>query len=518
MKKIIAGSAAILLAGGSVLGYNIYNNSSKSNGADIIKEVKVARGNVTSGITESAAVNVESLEQTYDLVLNSTSVSASVEGESSASGGSKSMGGGMSMNGGMSSGGMSSGGMSSGGMSSGGKSSGSKSSGSMGSTSVSTKSESSAVELVVDEVSVTEGQTVKAGDVLMSITPESIDKARSSLTKAVDDAELALRQAQINENETKLSAKFEYDTRIAEGQNALSVYNAALEEISQNISSLQSQITSLESQIAECKDEKQLSQLKTQLETYQAQLSSAQSSRASEELSAKQTYEEACMYYENAQDLYDVSVNDVGSASEEAEEAVEAARSDLEAFEAYIADGKIYAEFSGTITGVGYSSGDTLSSDVAIASFADAESITVTVNVTEDDIAAVHLDDIVEVSFLSYPDEIYSGYVSTIGSSSTSGNSSTVSYPVTVVVTSFPDTLLSGMTANVTFITKQVKDVLYVSNKAVITEDAESYVLRKKEDGSEEKVKVSAGFSNGNIAEISGVSEGDTLLIKGKVS
>ena len=130
MKKIIAGSAAILLAGGSVLGYNIYNNSSKSNGADIIKEVKVARGNVTSGITESAAVNVESLEQTYDLVLNSTSVSASVEGESSASGGSKSMGGGMSMNGGMSSGGMSSGGKSSG-----SKSSGSKS-GRMGSTSV----------------------------------------------------------------------------------------------------------------------------------------------------------------------------------------------------------------------------------------------------------------------------------------------------------------------------------------------------------------------------------------------
>ena len=53
-----------------------------------------------------------------------------------------------------------------------------------------------------------------------------------------------------------------------------------------------------------------------------------------------------------------------------------------------ISDGTLRAEYSGTITGVGYASGDTLNADTAIASFADAESITVTVNVTEDDIAA----------------------------------------------------------------------------------------------------------------------------------
>jgi HlyD family secretion protein len=139
----------------------------------------------------------------------------------------------------------------------------------------------------------------------------------------------------------------------------------------------------------------------------------------------------------------------------------------------------------------------------------------VTVNVTEDDIAAVHLDDAVEIDFLSYPDEVFDGYVSKIGSSSST--STTVSYPVTVVVTSVPETLLSGMTANVTFITKQVQDVLYVSNKAVTTEGTDSYVLRKQADGSEEEVRVKVGFSNGTIAEVEGVSEGDTLLIKGKV-
>lgn len=218
------------------------------------------------------------------------------------------------------------GGMSMGGMSGGKSSKG----GSMGSTSVSTQSESSAVALVVDKVMITEGQTVKKGDVIMTITQESIDEARTALKKAVEDAELVLRQAQIEASETELSAKFDYDTRIAEGQNALSVYNAALNEIAQNISSLYSQIDDVNAQIASCTDDKQLSQLQTQLDSLQSQLSSAESSRSSDELAAKQTYEEAFMYYENVQDLYDVSINGVGTSAEEAQEAFEAAKADLE--------------------------------------------------------------------------------------------------------------------------------------------------------------------------------------------
>ena len=504
VKKIIAGVSALVIAGGCVCGYFFFWKSSGDSKSEIVKEVTVSKGSITAGVTESAAVSVESLEQNYDLVLNSTSISASMESSGTSSSGSSSKGG-MSMSEGMMNN-----------TSSGSKSS--KSSTATGSTSVSSKSESSSLELVIDKVNVTEGQTVKEGDVLMTITKESIEEARTLLKKAIEDAELALKQAQIDESKTKLSAKYEYDTRIAEGKNALSVYNSTLSEIAQNISSLSSQISDVNSQIASCTDDKQLSQLKTQLESLKSQLSSAQSSRSADELAAKQKYEETCMYYKNAQDLYNVAVNGVGSASEEAKEKVETAKSDLETFEKYVSGGNILAQHSGTITGVGYSSGDTLNSETAIASFADAESITVTVNVTEDDISVVNIDDKVDISFLSYPDKVFSGYVSEIGSAASNSKSATVSYPVTVVVTTTPDKILSGMTANVTFISKKVEDVLYVSNKAVTTEGSKSYVYKKNEDGSEEKVDVKVGFSNGNSVEISGVSEGDTLLIKGKVT
>ena len=316
IKKIVAGILAVLLAGGSFYGYTAYKKTAISSSAEeIAKEVTEERGNVTAGVTESAAISVEPLEQTYDLVLTSTSLSASVE---SGSGGSPAGGSG----GGMSMGGMSS---MSGGMS-GGK-------GGIGSTSVSSQSESSSVELVVDEVLITEGQSVNKGDVIMTITQESIDEARTKLTEAVNDAELALKQAQIEESETKLSAQFDYDTRISEGNNAEAVYNAAMEEIAQNIDDLYEQLNDANNDYANCTDDKQLSQLATQISSLKAQIKSAESSRASDELAAKQAYDEAVMYFENAQDLYDVSVNDVGSAAEEAQQAVDDAKADLAAFE-----------------------------------------------------------------------------------------------------------------------------------------------------------------------------------------
>ncbi len=506
MKKIAIAVCALLLVSGGA-GYGIYQwNAGKTEEASMTKEVFVSYGNVTAGVTESAAVSVDSLSQTYDLELVSTTLSASVEssGNTEGTGGMSAMGGGMNMMGGMNMGGAS------GGMT-------------MGSTSVSSSSASSSVELVVAEVFITEGQSVTEGDVIMSMTEESISTARAELTQAVTDAELALKQAQIEESETLLSAKYEYDTRIAEGSAAESTYNAALSEISSNISTLQSQISETESEIAELEANgqtgMQLTQAKSQLENYKSQLSSAQSSRSADELTAKQTYEEALLYYENAQSLYDVAVSEVGDATADAQEEVETAKENLETFEAYVSDGNIRAEYSGTVTAVGYAAGDTLSSDTAIAEFADAETITVTVNVTEDDIAAVSLDDSVSITFLSYPDESFTGYVSEIGSSTSEGSTSTVSYPVTVVVSTMPDMLLTGMTANVTFITKQVTDVLYVSNKAVTTEGTSAYVTRLGTNGEKERIAVQTGFSNGSDVEISGdIAEGDTLLIEGGVS
>ncbi|MCD7836030.1 MAG: efflux RND transporter periplasmic adaptor subunit, partial [Lachnospiraceae bacterium] len=62
-------------------------------------------------------------------------------------------------------------------------------------------------------------------------------------------------------------------------------------------------------------------------------------------------------------------------------------------------------------------------------------------------------------------------------------------------------------------------DVLYVSKRAVVTDDDKTYVLVKNEDGSIEKRTITTGFSDGvNIEVVEGLSEGETVLIESKVS
>lgn len=504
MKKVIIAALALCLVAFGT--YKFVNSENDNDVKTVSKNSTVNYGNVTAGVTESSSISIDNLSQSYDLTLTSANVSASISGENSSNLGNQQQGGNNQ-----------------------GNAMGNSGAGTSGSTSVTATSSTSSISLIIDEVCVSAGQTVAKGDSLMSITDESISDARAELEKAVDSTKLALTQAKIDEQTTTLEAQYDYDTRITEGEYAEQKYNSTLESITSNISLLKSEISEIESEISSLETEiasaneqqtsqleKQLSQLETELENYKAQLSSAKSTQSADSLAAKQEYEQAIIYYNNAQSLYDIAVSDVDDTTSSAQDDYDTAKENLEKFEEYVADETIKADYSGIISSVNYVTGDTLSSEISIVDYADASAITVTVSVTEDDISAVNLEDIVDIDFLAYPDETYEGYISEIGSSTST--SSTVSYPVTIVITTYPDTILTGMTANVTFITKQVSDVLYVSNKAITTEGAKSYVKILNDDGSYKKVQVSTGFSDGSNVEISGdISTGDTIVIESKV-
>ena len=239
---------------------------------------------------------------------------------------------------------------------------------------------------------------------------------------------------------------------------------------------------------------------------------------ATEKLTAKQTYEESMLNYNNAQSIYDAAMAKVGSETEEASEALEEAKSQLAELKEFVGeDNIIYAEQAGVVTAIDYAAGDSLSSDVDIVTIADKENVTISVDVTQDDIGVVAIGDSVKVAFISDEDNTYQGTVTEIGEATTSN--STVSYPVTILLSDMPDTVLTGMTATVTFVTEEVTNVLYVSNKAIVNEDGKTYVVVKTQDNGTRKTEVTTGFSNGVNVEIKeGLQEGDTVLIESKVN
>ncbi len=72
------------------------------------------------------------------------------------------------------------------------------------------------------------------------------------------------------------------------------------------------------------------------------------------------------------------------------------------------------------------------------------------------------------------------------------------------------------MTGDLTFITKETEEVTYVSNRAIFREGTRSYVKMYDESGNIVEKEVTTGFSDGeNVEIISGLSEGDVVLIEG---
>ena len=132
---------------------------------------------------------------------------------------------------------------------------------------------------------------------------------------------------------------------------------------------------------------------------------------------------------------------------------------------------------------------------------------------------ALTVGDVVEISFTAYPDTVYEGTILSIDTTATSRNSSTISYQVVIGVGGDTQALYGGMTADITFVTEEKSDVLYVSRKAIVEQNGKTYVYVQTALGGKELKQVQTGISNGTSIEITeGLAEGDTIYIASRVS
>ena len=140
------------------------------------------------------------------------------------------------------------------------------------------------------------------------------------------------------------------------------------------------------------------------------------------------------------------------------------------------------------------------------------------ITLDEEDMTDIVVGGMANISFTAYPDDIYKAEVTEISDASTDSSGNTT-YDVTVTISENGETLFQGMTGEITFITRESEEVLYVSNRSIIREGKKSYVKRKDEKGNIEKCEVITGFSDGvNVEILEGLNVGDIVLIESKVS
>jgi HlyD family secretion protein len=207
--------------------------------------------------------------------------------------------------------------------------------------------------------------------------------------------------------------------------------------------------------------------------------------------------------------------NDVQIALDNYNSAVEK----LEEFDSYVVDNKVLSEYNGVVTEVPLDVSDTISQNTRLLTLYDQDEVTMDISISEDDYNVIDVDGQVNISYTAYPDTVYSGEITEVSDAEYDSSTGEIYYTLTITVGGDVSGLYEGMTGDVTLVTKETREVTYVSNRAIFREGTRSYVKVRNENQEIVEKDVETGFSDGvNVEIVEGLSKGDVVLIESKVS
>lgn len=523
------------------------------------RETKAEYGSLVVGVTESGSVDIGTVEQTFDLDMSALQrASTSSSSSSSQSGGSSQMGGGMM-----------------GGMDMGGGLTAFTQIFSMGGSSSQNSGDDSSLE--VEEVLISVGQQVAEGDALYTLNAESVAELEEELKSNVEKAKADLDAVYADQTLSRQTAEYTLQTSNAYGDYANTEYNTtvqtlkdAVTDAQESLQKAQETLAEYEAQLAETtasyedalqvlsncewsRDnvdkydnpylyteyftmaqtaqqtvdtlEQKKEQLESNIEKAEQNVETATKSYASAQrnydqglLSAKQTLALRQLAYDTAQETYDITIAYLEDEASSQEETYAEAQEKWDEFDSYISDNAVCSQYNGIITSVELEEGDSIQTGAALVTLYDMDEVSITVTIDEEDMEDIAEGTEANLTLTAYPDIIFKASVTEISDASTDSDGN-VTYDVTATIQGDVTKLFQGMTGEITFITKEMEEVLYVSNRAIIREGTKSYVKVKNEKGKIEKKEVTTGFSDGvNVEIVEGLSEGETVLIESKVS
>lgn len=537
-----AGCSIAILGIAATTGVLIWKNGQTSEVT--YRETTVEYGDLTVGITEDSTVNIGTVSQTFDL-----DISALVSSDSSSSSSTSqndSMGGmGMQMF-------------------------------SFGGDTYTSQSQ----EMVIDSVHITVGQEIQAGDVLYTLTEDSVEEIRTQLEEDVEDTLADYQALTVEQQQSYLTAKQGYDTYVTNGSLAELTYNKELQDLQDKVDEaadtleekqnqvnenleklveLQEELTSAkkdlkdaEAAVSENHDnryndpyyytvylntrdmaqtivdeiEEDIESLTDENETLLTEIGEATRSwneacrnLESEKLTAQQTLETDQYYASVSSEWYSIQTTSLDNEKQSAYASYESAVKKLDEFNSYIVGNDVIAEYSGVVTEVPLEEGDGVTRNTSLVTLYDASDVTMEITVSEDGYKAIDQDGEVNITHTAYPDVVYNGVISEVSDAAYDSSSGEVYYTITVTVQGDVSGLYEGMTGDVTCVTKETKEVTYVSNRAIFRDGTRSYVKVRDENGNIVEKDVTTGFSDGVNVEITeGLSQGDTVLIESKVS
>jgi RND family efflux transporter MFP subunit len=192
--------------------------------------------------------------------------------------------------------------------------------------------------------------------------------------------------------------------------------------------------------------------------------------------------------------------------------AVTHAQLELENARAALAQTRLTAPFTATVTEIGVREGELVGGYTPLATIADLRALEIVAEIDEIDVAHVKVGQKVEVRFDAFPGERFAGILTRLYPAASSQRGTTV-YTAIVEFDRRDVEVRLGMGANLRILTIEKQGVLLVPNRA-LTSVGTRKAVRVVAPGEPRDVIVEIGVSDGNETEIiSGVNEGDQVLL-----
>ena len=372
---------------------------------------------------------------------------------------------------------------------------------------------------IIQDVMVTEGQHVEAGDVLFTLR-------NSELERSMSDAEAALDRARRGVSDAEAGVSSAWDS-----------YNSAVDAYNEQVDNANAALEKAAKKAEEAYDKAYDKAIAAIPKT------ATKEERKKLEAEAKKTAQAAydAVYAEAKAQVpgpfddsgYIAAVDTAESAVSTANDAVaEAQRAyDFAAEEA--AKRTVKAAVAGTVLDLqatpgaavgGATGGTSTAKSGTLAKIVDLSALAVDVEVNEVDISDVVVGQPAQLTFTAVPDLQLEGKVSYVASVSTSasgdagatgGGGGVVTFKVTVTVDSPDERLKPGMTASVKILTKDVPNCLVIPASAVTEEDGATSVLVVTDEekmATEPRAVVVSDSTNREVAIASGLEEGEVVV------
>lgn len=230
------------------------------------------------------------------------------------------------------------------------------------------------------------------------------------------------------------------------------------------------------------------------------------------------TKEESIEKGELAETTYNLQMQSLSNNVKSKQIAVDTLQEQIDKYNGYLENRVLTSPCDGVVLSVSYDVGDSIQSGVAVVTISDSNNVYASLTVTQDDITSITLGQSSSVTMDAFEEIEFEGIVDSITTTPARSSSGTPSYTVTVKLQGDTAKIYEGMSGSATLITRQQKDVLYITSRTIYDKDGENYVKVKNEDGTIEEVKVITGFSDGRNVEITdGLTEGQTVLTESQV-